>query len=99
MITFVRTTVALPGKIPDVLAAAKEIAAISKRLIDRELAVCSTLGGNVGEVSWIWEAASIEANDEMTAKLAADPEYQATFKKFGPLIVPNVTHDKIYRHI
>ena len=54
--------------------------------------------GNLGEVSWIWEAASIEANDEMTAKLAADPEYQATFKKFGPLIVPNVTHDKIYRH-
>jgi hypothetical protein len=54
--------------------------------------------GNLGEVSWIWLAASIEADDEVDAKLMADPEYQAVYKKFGPLLVPNARFDKIYRH-
>jgi hypothetical protein len=99
MLTFVRTVVALPGHFFEVIAAGKEVAAIVKRLFDQEVSVCSTLGGNLGEVSWIWQAASIEAEDEMDAKLMADAEYQAVYKKFGPLLVPNATYDRIYRHL
>jgi hypothetical protein len=55
MVTFVRTNVALPGKLFELLAVAKEIAAVVKGLTGTDLAVCSAFGGNPTEVASIWQ--------------------------------------------
>ncbi len=99
MLTFVRTSVAQPEHLLELMAAAKEAAAIIKKLFDADVSVCTTLGGNMAEVSWIWQYPSIEAQTEADAKLMANPEYLAVWKKLRAMIVPNASHEKIYRHI
>jgi len=99
MFTFVRTTVAQPGHLFELIAAGTEVVSIIKKLVGGDVTFCSTLGGNVAEISWIWQAESIEAQDEMTAKLMANAEYLAIYQKIGSLVVPNTSVDKIYRHI
>jgi hypothetical protein len=99
MLTFVRTAVAQPDQLFELVAAAKELAAIVKKLVDRDVSICSTIGGNIAEVAWIWQSPGVETQDERFAKLMANPEYLAVFKKIMSLSVPNTSHEKIYRHI
>jgi hypothetical protein len=99
MFTIVRTTVAQPGKMHELTVAGKEVVAIVKKLFSLDASLCTTLGGNVAELSWVYQAPSMEADHEVGVKLLADPEYQAVLKRIAPLVVANSTHDKIYRHI
>ncbi|MGO9005349.1 MAG: hypothetical protein ACLQIQ_07985 [Beijerinckiaceae bacterium] len=99
MITFVRTAVAQPGKIFDVLAVAKEIATLVTRVIGRDLAVSITVGGTVGEIVWIAHYDSLAQLDEATVKLMADAEYRAVLKKVENLIVPGTIRDHIWKQV
>ena len=98
MITFVRSAVALPGKMFEVLAFAKEMAAVVKRANGTDLSVGSSVGGVVGEIVWISTYDSLAQMEERVAKMTADPGYVAALKKAEGLLVPGATRDHIWRH-
>jgi hypothetical protein len=99
MITFVRTIVAAPGKSLDVVAQAKEMAALVKRVTGADLAVGAALGGTFGEIAWITHYESLAQMDEANVKMMADPEFRVASKKFENLLVPGASRDHIWRHI
>jgi hypothetical protein len=53
MITLIRTTQILSGKLGEAVAWGKESVAIGKRLTRRDLAFCTAFGGPVNGVAWI----------------------------------------------
>jgi hypothetical protein len=99
MITFVRTTVALPGKIGDVVALAKETAAHVKRVTGTDVAVATSFGGSYSEVAWISHADNLADMEEANNKLMADAEFRAQLKKWENMVVPGATRDHIWRHV
>lgn len=84
MVTFIRTVVALPGKLFELLALAKEIAAVVKGVTGMDLTVCSAFGGNPTEVAWIWQFDSVAQLETNAVKVMADAEYR-TVKEVGKL--------------
>jgi hypothetical protein len=99
MITFVRTIVALPGKIGDVVALAKETAAHVKRVTGTDVAVGMSFGGAFSEVAWISHADSLADMEAANDKMMADAELRAQFKKWENMIVPGASRDHIWRHV
>ncbi len=99
MITFVRTVVAMPGKIGDVLALAKETAAHVKRVTGSDVAVGASFGGSFSEVAWISHADSVAEMEAANDKMMADAEIRALFKRWENMIVPGATRDHIWRHV
>jgi hypothetical protein len=99
MITFVRTAVAMPGKLGDLVPIAKEIGAISKRVNSRELTVGMAFGGNGSEVAWIVQYDSLAQSEEFLTRLMADAEYRALLKQIETLLVPGSLRDQIWRHV
>ena len=99
MITFVRTTVAMPGKLFELLAVAKEIAGLVKRVTGKDLAVSAAVGGVVGEIAWIAHYDSLAQLDEGNAKIMADAEVRSMVKKLEGLVVPGTTRDHLWRHL
>ena len=99
MVTFVRTNVALPGKLFELLAVAKEIAAVVKGLTGTDLAVCSAFGGNPTEVAWIWQVDSVAQLETNAGKVMGDAEYRTALKKVENLVVPGSARDQIWMHI
>lgn len=99
MVTFVRTAVALPGKIFEALAVAKEIAALVKRTTGAELAVATGFGGVFGEIAWVSHPDSLAQMEEMNAKLMGEAEVRTAFKKWETLLVPGASRDHIWVHV
>ncbi|MGD0565224.1 MAG: hypothetical protein ABSA66_19315 [Roseiarcus sp.] len=99
MITFVRTAAPLPGKFFELLAFAKEISALIKRLTGKDVSVSAAVGGPAGELAWTLQYDNLAQLEETTGKLLADPEYRATFKKLEGLVVPGSTRDQIWRRL
>jgi UDP-N-acetylmuramyl tripeptide synthase len=99
MVTFVRTNLALPGKLFELLAVAKEIAAVVKGLTERDLVVCSAFGGNPAEVAWIWQVDSIAQLEANGVKVMADAEYRTALNKLENLVVPGSARDQIWMHV
>jgi hypothetical protein len=98
MITFVRSWVAQPGKVFDLIGLLKEMSALGSPVTGRTATVASTIGGNFSEASLIWEAESLSESDEAFAKLMAVPGFPALIAKLGTLIVPGMSHEHLYRH-
>ena len=96
MVTFIRTVVALPGKLFELLALAKEIAAVVKGVTGMDLAVCSAFGGNPTEVAWIWQFDSVAQLETNAVKVMADAEYRTALKKLENLVVPGSARDQIW---
>jgi hypothetical protein len=99
MVTFIRTVVALPGKLFELLALAKEIAAVVKGVTGMDLAVCSAFGGNPTEVAWIWQFDSVAQLETNAVKVMADAEYRTALKKLENLVVPGSARDQIWMHV
>lgn len=98
MITFVRTIVAAPGKIVDVLAQAKEMAALVKRVTGADLSVGVAFGGTFGEIAWIAHYDTLAQMEEANVKMMADAEFRAASKKFENMLVPGASRDHLWRH-
>jgi hypothetical protein len=98
MITFVRTNIALPGKVLELLAVAKEIAAVVKGLTGMDLAVCSAFGGNPTEVAWLSQGDSVAQLEANYVKVMADAGYRNALKKLENLVVPGSARDQIWLH-
>jgi hypothetical protein len=99
MITFVRTATALPGKAIELLAFAREIAAVVKNASGAQLTVGATVGGANGEVAWIANYENLAHLEEAFVKLMASAEYRDAIKKVEHLAVPGSSRDQIWRHI
>ena len=98
MVTFVRTNVALPGKLFELLAVAKEMAAIVKGLTGIDLTVCSAFGGNPTEVAWILQVDSVAQLEANYVKIMTDAGYRTELKKFENLVVQGSARDQIWMH-
>jgi NIPSNAP len=99
MITFVRTFVALPGKMYELLALAKENVALAKKLTGVDFSIASVVGGTVGEIASIANVNDLAHLEEVAAKLNADADWRAAVSKSQTLCVPAATHDHIWRHV
>jgi hypothetical protein len=99
MVTFIRTVVALPGKLFELLALAKEIAAVVKGVTGMDLAVCSAFGGNPTEGAWIWQFDRVAQLETNAVKVMADAEYRTALKKLENLVVPGSARDQIWMHV
>jgi hypothetical protein len=95
MITFVRTFVALPGKMYELLALAKENVALAKKLTGVDFSIASV----VGEIASIANVNDLAHLEEVAAKLNADADWRAAVSKSQTLCVPAATHDHIWRHV
>jgi len=99
MITFIRTATAMPGKLGDVFANAKEIAAAWKRVNASDLSIGSAFGGEASEVAWIVHLGGVSDLDTGLNRLLADSEYRTVLKKMETLLVPGSICDRIWRHL
>jgi hypothetical protein len=99
MITFIRTAQAMPGKIGDLIACGKEIAAIHRRLVGTALKVGSAFGNDPTQAAWIGEYEALDKIADMLSKLSVDQEYQQVLRRLGTVIVPGSIRDHIWRHI
>jgi hypothetical protein len=97
LITFIRTTVAKPGKHPELLAFAKEIASVVKRASGTEVSVGNSICGTPGEIVWTSHNDSLSQLEERATKMSASTEYATMLKKGEGLIVAGTTRDHIWR--
>lgn len=99
MITIVRTSATMPGKIGEVIPIAKEIAAIVKRIGGKDLQIGIPVGGNFAEIAWIGQYDNSTQFEDVALRCAGDPEYRACVKKLETLLVPGTARDQIWRHV
>jgi hypothetical protein len=98
MITVIRTLVAQPGKIPDLVLYLKELAEYNHKINGRHGTIATSVGGNFAEVSIISQFESFTEMDADMAKLLADRGYLEKLSKAGALIVGGMSREHIYRH-
>ena len=99
MITVVRSTQVLPGKLGEAAAWGKESVAIIKRLTGKDLAFCTAFGGPVNGVAWIGQYENAAQTEDALAKIMADREWATAFAKAAPIFVPGSGHDQMWRHL
>jgi hypothetical protein len=99
MITFVRTLVALPGKMGDALAIAKETEAHVKRVTGADFTVNTSFGGSFSEIAFIAHYDSLAQMEAANDKVMADAEIRAHLKKWENMLVPGATRDHVWRHV
>lgn len=99
MITFVRTLVAMPGRVFDVLTQAKEIAGLAKQVTGVEIAVGTSFGGSISEIAMISRFDSLAQMEAANDKMMADANVRAGMRKFEGLLVPGTSRDHVWRHV
>jgi hypothetical protein len=99
MVTFLRTIVAMPGKIVEAMTAAKEMAALVKKATGVDVAVGASIGGSVSEFAWISHYDSLAHMEVANDKMLADADVRAGMKKFEHLLAPGMSRDHIWRHV
>src|SRR5271154_1559230 len=93
MIRLARISLAMPGKIFELLAVLKEAAAVVKSVTGVEVTIFSSMGARVGEYVSVSNYSSLADFEEKMTKLLDSAEWQAMVKKFEGLNVPGSTHD------
>jgi hypothetical protein len=81
MITLTRTSTALPGKLPELLAIVKESVAVAKRQVGIDITVGVTMGSNPLEVVGTSHYSSLSHLEEVAVKLATDTEWNTLLKR------------------
>ena len=99
MIRLARIQLAMPGKVFELMAVAKEAAGVVKAVTGREVATFASMGAQVGETVSVVNFGSWAEFEEATAKLLASRDYQAIVKKFEGLTVPGASRDHLLRQI
>jgi hypothetical protein len=99
MITFLRSVQVLPGKTPDAMAFAKEIAAQVKAATGQELTVGVPVGGDASRIGWYTRYDSMGTMETQQTKLLADPKSWEIAGRAAHLFVPGSLRDDIWRTI
>jgi len=99
MITYARTSTALPGKAFEYMAAQQESIAHATRASGVKWTLAMGVGGVVGQFS-LWSTVDSLADvDVALGKLMADAEWRAATAKVQSLTIPGSTHDQIWRQV
>lgn len=99
MITLVRTSTALPGKIGEAVLWAKEIAAIVERVTGKRPTVSTTFGGALGGICWMGQFDNAGQLEQAISKLTADRDYLTALTKAQGLFVAGSGHDQLWRQV
>jgi len=99
MVRLARITVALPGKMSELMAALKETAEAVKAAAGVEVMVFASMGAQVGEFISVTNYDSLADFEEKGSKVLASPAYQAAIKKFEGLAVPGASRDHLLRQV
>jgi hypothetical protein len=94
-----RLYTAMPGKIPEVLAVSKEVAAVVKRIADIDALVFASMGNQIGQFVTVTNYASFADFEEKALKILGSTEYQAIVKKYDGLLVPGSAHEHLLREV
>ena len=89
----------MPGKVFELQAVLKEVAAIIKTVSGVEVMIFAGMGAQVGQVVSVSNYGGLADFEEKAAKILGSAEYQAVVKKFEGLVVPGSSHDHFLRQI
>jgi hypothetical protein len=99
MITFVRTVSIAPGKIPEAMAFAHQVAKMIKEKFGSEIRLSVPIGGNPNRIGFVVTYANLSEFDAMTTKLVADGEYMKLIVSNGHKFLPGSIFDELWRSI
>jgi hypothetical protein len=99
MITYVRTSIAQPGKAFEYMAAQQESLSHATRASGVKWTLATGVGGVVGQFSLWANVDSLADIEAALAKLMADADWRAATAKTQSLTVPGSSHDQIWRHL
>jgi hypothetical protein len=99
MITQIRSAAVAPGKTGDAIAFANQIAKHVKEKYGTTVELLMPIGGNPGRIAWRISYESMSQWEALTAKLLADPDYQAAVVKNSATFLPGSVHDDFWRTI
>ncbi len=98
MITFVRTTTALPGKLTEALMLLKTTQAVVKKVSGVEASSFAVAGGVTGQFVSMLQFKDLGHYEEVVGLLLANAEYHAEMKKWGDVIAPG-SSDQLLRSL
>jgi hypothetical protein len=98
-IRLARSYTAMPAKSTEVLAIAREVAAVIKRVADVDVTIFATMGSQVNEFVSVTNYSSFAEFEEKGNKILGNPEYQAVIRKYEGLLVPGSIHDRLLREV
>ena len=99
MVIYARTAVAIPGKIFEAVAWAKEVQAVVNSIWSSGLMVSLRVGGNPNEICWSGRFGTLADMEQAMVKLNAAPDYVALIKKAEHLLCPGMTKEQIWREV
>ena len=99
MIRLARLSTAMPGKVFELQAVLKEVAAVVKAVSDVEVLTFASMGAQIGEVVTVSNYSSLADFEEKAAKILGSAEYQAVVKKLEGLVVPGSPREHFLRQI
>jgi len=99
MITFLRSVQVLPGKTPEALAFAKEIASHIKTTTGQDLTIGVPVGGDASRIGWYTRYDTMGAMETQQTKMLADAKYWEIVSRGANLFVPGSIRDEIWRTV
>jgi hypothetical protein len=99
MITLYRSASLLPGKLPNAVAFAKQVAAHAKDVMGVDVRVAMPVGGNPMRIGWASSFDNLGAMEAAMNKLLADTKYLALIGNAGEIFMAGTTHDEIWRAV
>jgi len=97
MIIFMRTVMAKPGKLPEVIAFANDMARIAGRATGTEVKVLLPVAGKFSEIAWVSRFDDLAQFEAANAKLFQDESYVAMLRKADGLFVDASGYDRLWR--
>ena len=97
MISFYRSGMVAPGKMPQAIEFAKKISAFVKKSTGVDLTVGTPVGGNPNRIGWSASYEGLGAMEAAMSKLTSDPKYWDLINKNAELFVAGSIRDEIWR--
>ncbi len=99
MITFVRTAVIMPGKLPDAMTFNQQVTKLLRDKFDLDVHASTPVGGNPHRMAWTTSYSSLAEFDAMSIKINADADYQKLIAAHVSTVVPGSVHDELWRSV
>ena len=97
MITSVRTAIMMPGKVAEGRSLAQEFATVVTKVTRKPCRTGLNVGTNPSELCWIMQWDSLGQFEELTNKLATDPDYTRLQKAAEGVLMPGSIRDQLFR--
>jgi hypothetical protein len=99
MVTQIRSAAIAPGKAGDAIVFGNQIVKYVKEKYGTTAELLMPIGGNPARIAFRINYESMTGWETLTAKLMADPDYQALVAKNSATFLPGSVHDDFWRTI